>query len=344
MESERKFLVILSGKAGQGKILNSDLSNQISKSFEKAGLSSNYDILITQHEGHINEAAKLFAGEYGDKGVVYIAGGDGSLNEVAQAIHGSGCALGVIPAGTANDFAKTIFGKKKISVKDIVEAMPHPEFKLLDLMRLSFPPGVCLYGQYADEEVLTEVYPEPNGEDGKVTAYALNVTSFGLDTLILRRAYELMKSNPKIGGNAYYVSVVNNLGSRKVFPARYELELSNGESVSGQKDYVTLALCNGGFYGNGFNPAPMADPYDGILNLCDAVWMGRMRFLPLILRYLKGKHLNSRYISITDVLSGSFVSANDEEILGNYDGLIFRAPSFSFEVIPRTLPFARLKI
>ena len=344
METERRFLIILSGKAGQGKALTSDLNDQIIRSFDKAGLSANYDILITQHEGHLYEAAKLFADQYGDKGIVYVAGGDGSLNEVVQAIQGSGCALGVMPAGTANDFAKTIFGKKKLPLKDIVNAMPHPELRLLDLVRLSFPPGVCFYSQHASEEALTEVYPVANSDDGRVSAYALNVVSFGLDTLVLRRAYELMKSNPKIGGKAYYLSVINNLGSRKIFPANYKLKLSNGESFSGQKDYVTVALCNGGFYGNGFNPAPMADPFDSVLNLCDVVWMGKLRFVPLILRYLTGKHLNSPFISITDVLSGEFISANGEDLLGNYDGLIFRAPSFSFDIIPQALPFARLKI
>lgn len=344
MKAERKFLIILSGKAGRGKILTTDLSDQISQSFEKAGLSSNYDILITQHEGHLSVAAKLFAEQYGSKGVVYVAGGDGSLNEVAQAIYGTGCSLGVIPAGTANDFAKTIFGKKKIPIQNIVKAMPNPEFKFLDLVRLTFPSGVCFYSQHSDEKKLTEYCPEPNTNDGKVSAYALNVISFGLDTLILRRAYELMKSHPKLGGNAYYVSVLNNLSSRKIFPSHFDFQLSSGERITGKKDYVTVALCNGGFYGNGFNPAPMADPFDGVLNLCDVVWMGSLRFVPLILRYLNGKHLNSQFISMHDVLSGEFTSASNEEIMGNYDGLIFRTPSFAFEIIPQALSFARLKI
>ncbi|NLC25194.1 MAG: hypothetical protein GX777_00995 [Fastidiosipila sp.] len=344
MEAERKFLIILSGKAGQGKILTTELSEQISHSFAKAGLASNYEVLITQYESHLSEAARLFAQQHGDKGVIYVAGGDGSLNEVAQAIYESGCSFGVLPAGTANDFAKTIFGKRKIPYKDIIKAMPNPELNLLDLVRLTFPPGVCFYSQHSNRERLTEHCPEPNTAENSVSAYAINVVSFGLDTLILRRAYELMKSHPKLGGKAYYVSVLNNLRSQKIFPIKYELQLDTGENISGKKDYVTAALCNGGFYGNGFNPAPMADPFDGVLNLCDAVWMGNLRFVPLIMRYLKGKHLDSPYFSMLEVVSGKFTSANDEDIIGNYDGLIFRTPSFAFEIIPQALSFARLKI
>ena len=344
MAKNLNYLIIISSKAGQGRAINSDLPAQINQSFVAAGLSDNYEIILTQHEAHLSEAARRFAEENGSNGVIYVAGGDGSLNEAAQAINGTGCAFGAIPAGTGNDFVKTIFGKKRLPIKRIVNAMPRPEFKLLDMVQLKFPHGVCLYKQQTDPSKLRENYPAANSEDGSVVVCAINVISFGLDTLILRRAYELMGRRPKLGDNAYYLSVLNNLGSRKVFPTNYKLTLKNDEIISGKRDYVTTALCNGGYYGNGFNPAPMADPFDGVLNLCEAAWMGSLRFVPLILRYLNGKHVNSKFISLQEVKSGEFSSAANEEILGNYDGLLFRTPSFSFEVLPRTLPFALLKI
>ncbi|MDH0867087.1 diacylglycerol kinase family protein [Mitsuaria sp. GD03876] len=40
-------------------------------------------------------------------GVVVAAGGDGTINCVAQAVLGSGCAFGVLPRGTFNYFART---------------------------------------------------------------------------------------------------------------------------------------------------------------------------------------------------------------------------------------------
>lgn len=40
-------------------------------------------------------------------GVVVAAGGDGTINAVAQAVLGSGCVFGVIPLGTFNLFART---------------------------------------------------------------------------------------------------------------------------------------------------------------------------------------------------------------------------------------------
>jgi len=42
-----------------------------------------------------------------DGGVVVAAGGDGTINAVAQAVLGSGCSFGVLPQGTFNYFSRT---------------------------------------------------------------------------------------------------------------------------------------------------------------------------------------------------------------------------------------------
>ncbi len=42
-----------------------------------------------------------------DRGIVVAAGGDGTINSVAQAVLGSGCRFGVLPRGTFNYFART---------------------------------------------------------------------------------------------------------------------------------------------------------------------------------------------------------------------------------------------
>ena len=52
------------------------------------------------------------------RGVVVAAGGDGTLNAVAQALLGSGCAFGVLPQGTFN-----YFGRTHGIPQDTVEAM-----------------------------------------------------------------------------------------------------------------------------------------------------------------------------------------------------------------------------
>lgn len=57
----------------------------------------------TTHPGHAEALAR--AAVAAGLGVVVAAGGDGTIAEVAAGLAGSGCALGVLPLGTANVFA-----------------------------------------------------------------------------------------------------------------------------------------------------------------------------------------------------------------------------------------------
>jgi diacylglycerol kinase family enzyme len=59
---------------------------------------------------------------------VIAVGGDGSLNTVAQAAHAAGCAMGVIPFGTFNYFARThnIPTEPSAAARQVLQARPMP--------------------------------------------------------------------------------------------------------------------------------------------------------------------------------------------------------------------------
>jgi diacylglycerol kinase (ATP) len=63
-------------------------------------------LCISQRAGD----AEKFASESSDFDLIVSAGGDGTLNEVVNGIAQGGCnaALGVLPLGTGNDFARTL--------------------------------------------------------------------------------------------------------------------------------------------------------------------------------------------------------------------------------------------
>jgi diacylglycerol kinase family enzyme len=71
-------------------------------------LSADHDVEVaeTSRRGH---ATRLAQGAVAD-GVecVVVLGGDGTLNEAANGLAGSSCALGVLPGGSTNVFARTI--------------------------------------------------------------------------------------------------------------------------------------------------------------------------------------------------------------------------------------------
>ena len=67
-----------------------------------------YRIVTPERGAQIPLAARRAAEQaYAQGGVVVAAGGDGTLNAVAQAAHDTGCPMGVLPRGTFNYFGRT---------------------------------------------------------------------------------------------------------------------------------------------------------------------------------------------------------------------------------------------
>lgn len=107
-----KRVFIVNPKSGSGEgILLSNMIKEIceSKKYE-------YDIHYTKYPNHATEIAQLYSNEK-EPVIVYSIGGDGTLNEVVNGIVGSNNFLAVIPAGTGNDFVKSL--KKGIYSVDL---------------------------------------------------------------------------------------------------------------------------------------------------------------------------------------------------------------------------------
>jgi diacylglycerol kinase family enzyme len=71
-------------------------------------LAADHDVTVaeTSRRGHATRLAQGAAQRGTD--VVVVLGGDGTLNEAANGIAGTNCALGVLPGGSTNVFARTI--------------------------------------------------------------------------------------------------------------------------------------------------------------------------------------------------------------------------------------------
>jgi diacylglycerol kinase family enzyme len=64
--------------------------------------------LLFSHPAELSRVAREAAAKaIGSSTAVVAVGGDGTLNTVAQAAHAAGCAMGVVPQGTFNYFART---------------------------------------------------------------------------------------------------------------------------------------------------------------------------------------------------------------------------------------------
>lgn len=86
-----------------------------------------YQIRYTQYRGHGSEIA---AAEKDQAKAIIAIGGDGTVNEVAAALTGSNCAIGIIPTGSGNGLARHL--KIPLTIKAALERINRFEIQTYD--------------------------------------------------------------------------------------------------------------------------------------------------------------------------------------------------------------------
>ena len=101
--------------------------------------------------------ARQLAADLAEKGepVVVAAGGDGTLNAVVQGLAGSSTALGVLPAGTMNVFAREL-GFPFTSLRKSLNVLSEEYVKEVDLFELNGHAFVQMAGVGLDAQVIEE--------------------------------------------------------------------------------------------------------------------------------------------------------------------------------------------
>ena len=96
------IIVIVNATAGTG--LPADWAQQLQAKFSKAGLQA--QVKVVQSGADIEPTVKAAIAD--GVQVVVAGGGDGTVSAVAGGLVGTGVALGVLPMGTLNHFAKDL--------------------------------------------------------------------------------------------------------------------------------------------------------------------------------------------------------------------------------------------
>ena len=216
-----------------------------------------YEIRVSTAPGEATRIARE-AARQGEPIRIYACGGDGTLNEVVAGAAGfDNAAVTVFSGGSGNDFVK-IFDDPK-AFFDL--------HRLLDADEVTFDLIRC-------------------NDD-----LALNICSVGLDARIAADVSRYKRIPLLQGFRAYAASTALNLVKGIAEP--YAVEV-NGRTFEGEWTFV--CVCNGRFYGGGFNPVPEADPTDGKLDvlLVDKVSLPQVPGLI-------GKYKDGRYKEISHV-------------------------------------------
>lgn len=292
-----KTLFLLSSNAGSTEFKFD--KDDIYRVYKKHGLEKSIEIIQTEYKYHSTDITKDFIKREKGKKSIIVCGGDGSLNEVANILYPTDTALGLIPMGTANDFSKN-FSYKNFSLEKTLNRTIKP----IDLIEVN----------------------------GKI---CVNVTSLGFDTTILANAYRFLDKNPSLGKKAYIKSVIYSLKNIQHEQLEIEINTYDGKTIKTSGEYLLLAICNGGFYGSGFNPSTDALIDDGILNTVFVHKMPFLKLIPLIIKYKSGKHENSKYFESYKVKS-SIIKSN-KNFMANIDGEIFETNQVNFKVIEQAI-------
>ncbi len=200
-------------------------------------------------------AASVAAARSGDG--IFVVGGDGTLNAVADALvreAGEPAVLGVLPAGTGSDFAR-MFAFPDDPAEAVRRTVDGEDY-LIDVGILS--------GEWGDHAVL-------------------NVGEAGIGGRTIRLAERLPRS---WGPRKYELAFWGALPTFSPGPGRIEHDRGTTHLERG----VVVAACNGEFFGGGMRIAPKASIVDGKFDLM-VVDTHRLRALTLFPKMKQGLHL-----------------------------------------------------
>lgn len=292
-----KKMFILSTKAGSGDFHK--LKEKILETYNKHNKLKEIEIIVTQDKNHGKRAAYEFSNSSYPQKLLIACGGDGTAGEIAGILRGTDTAMSLIPMGTGNDFSKN-FDYSKFKIEDTIE----PVIKPIDLI-------------------------DVNGRT------CINVMSIGFDTHILKRAYDILDLYPRMGKRAFALAVIKSLANIRNENLELYLKLENGGEEKFAEELIISVLCNGGYYGSGFNPSPGALIDDGVLNLLTVNKLTFLTMLPLILKYKKGQHIGNINVKEYKVTSGQIKSR--DEAIANIDGEIFKFNEINFKIVKEGL-------
>jgi diacylglycerol kinase (ATP) len=186
-------------------------------------------------------------------------GGDGTVHQALQAVAQRPVRLGLVPAGTGNDFAAcTGVPADPLRAADaIAAAIRENRHVPIDLARLT-------------------------GTDGEVRWFGA-VLAAGFDALVNERANRMRWPR---GPRRYDLAIL--LETARLRPRFYALEL-DGTDHSFEGTLVAVGNCAS--YGGGMRIVPDADPADGVLDVVIAAPLGRAALARLKPRLRRGTHV-----------------------------------------------------
>ncbi len=243
--------------------------------------------------------------------LVVVGGGDGTLSEAANVLAGTDVTLGILPLGTANDFARNLRIPKALDAA--CRTLVSGRRRHIDLGRVN-------------------------------ERYFINATSFGLTSAVTRRLTPDLKR--RAGMLAYPVAAASEVISAEPFALTIETEV-----LHRTVDALQVVVGNGRYHGGGRIIAPEARLNDHLLDFyviteeatgpgvpegTDREQLRRLWLLARVAMLLRrGRHLTHPNVFHLRTRKVRLDAMPPEEL--DIDGELFGTTPATFEVAPGAL-------
>ena len=246
------------------------------------------------------DATRLAQQAVADKAdLLIVCGGDGTINEVAQALVGSDTALAILPSGTANVLAKELRLSRR--PEQLAKLIATGRTRKISLGRASKP-------------------------DGSWSRYFILMAGIGLDATIIATVNPAQKKQWGLG--SYIAAGLKTLATWPLHP--FSLYFN------AQKYDATFAIvANAANYAAWFTIAPKSRLESDHLNIC--VFNSRSRFIYLSYAFLSlfGAHTRSSRVIYEPITETYANSSNLTPV--QLDGELVGYLPMHFECVPHAL-------
>jgi YegS/Rv2252/BmrU family lipid kinase len=284
----KKYHFILNPVAGRGKTYLA--IKKIRSILRQIGIDHN--ISITNAPGHATELARTTCDDYD---VVVAVGGDGTINEVINGLIRGKAALGILPLGSGNDFAKAI--KVPQNIQKAIDIILEHNKKTIDIGKVKTTKYLESQSNHINER------------------YFVNGVGIGFDAMV---AFESSKIKILSGLPLYITALIKAL-----FKYRTPDCIMKVDEIRLKSRFFLIAVGNGISAGGGFYLTPDALLDDYKFDVCYVDHVNLFQIVKIFPSVLKGLHGKFKQVHFTQAKNIHVNSKNkfyvhaDGEIVGN---------------------------
>ena len=275
--------IIVNPVAGNGKALKRWVAF-------KNGLAFPYELKITTRPKEATEITRLCA-QKGDHQLVIALGGDGTAHEVVEGALGSpNITVGVIGAGSGNDF-----GRGYTSFKSPEEL-----------------------NQYVNTYPKNTAMDAGHLQTDKQDYFFVNNAGIGFDAYI---AFQVNKSPVKkhlnkigLGKMSYTYYLIRTL----VTFNRFQLSVETTEKFLNFHNVWFATISNQPYFGGGMKISPNSKPADGLIEVTVVHDLSRIKLLLVFVTVFFGRH--TKFKEVHQLQAKSFSLTTDNKVFRHTDG------------------------